>query len=122
MIMGTFQQTIKRPFTLSGVGVHTGKSVNLTVRPASGNNGYLFKRIDIDGAPTVKADADLVVDVSRGTTLMQHGVKVSTVEHLLAALVGCEIDNALIDLDSQEVPIMDGSSGMFVDAIVDAGV
>ncbi len=122
MIMGTFQQTIKRPFTLSGVGVHTGKSVNLTVRPASGNNGYLFKRIDIDGAPTVKADADLVVDVSRGTTLMQHGVKVSTVEHLLAALVGCEIDNVLIDLDSQEVPIMDGSSGMFVDAIVDAGV
>jgi UDP-3-O-[3-hydroxymyristoyl] N-acetylglucosamine deacetylase/3-hydroxyacyl-[acyl-carrier-protein] dehydratase len=120
--MGVFQQTISKAFTLSGVGVHSGESVNLTVRPAPGNHGYIFKRIDVEGEPTVKADADLVVDVSRGTTLMQHGVKVSTVEHLLAAFVGTEVDNVLIELDAQEVPIMDGSSSMFVEAIIDAGI
>lgn len=120
--MHEFQQTIKRPFTLSGIGVHTGESVNLTVKPAPGNHGYIFKRMDLEGEPLVKADVDLVSDVSRGTTLMKNGVKVSTVEHLLAALVGTEVDNVLIELDSQEVPIMDGSSRMFVDAILDAGM
>jgi UDP-3-O-[3-hydroxymyristoyl] N-acetylglucosamine deacetylase/3-hydroxyacyl-[acyl-carrier-protein] dehydratase len=120
--MGLYQQTIKKPFTLSGVGVHTGISVNITVNPAAGNHGYLFKRIDLEGEPTVKADVDFVVDVSRGTTLMRNGVKICTVEHLLAALVGSEIDNALIELDAPEVPIMDGSSRVFVDAIIDAGI
>jgi UDP-3-O-[3-hydroxymyristoyl] N-acetylglucosamine deacetylase/3-hydroxyacyl-[acyl-carrier-protein] dehydratase len=120
--MSEYQQTLKRPFTLSGIGVHTGQSVNLTIRPAPGNHGYIFKRLDIEGEPLVKADVDNVVDVSRGTTLFQNGAKVSTVEHLLAALVGTEIDNALIELDAQEVPIMDGSSHMFVEAILDAGI
>ena len=120
--MSDFQRTIKSSVSLSGVGVHTGQSVNLTIRPADGNHGFVFKRIDLEGEPTIKADVDNVVDVSRGTTLMSRGAKVSTVEHLLAALVGTEIDNALIELDAQEVPIMDGSSRMFVDAILDSGV
>src|SRR6186997_999098 len=120
--MNEYQQTLKRAFTLSGVGVHTGESVNMTVRPAHGNYGYVFKRLDIEGEPIIKADVDMVTDVSRGTTLSQNGTKVVTVEHLLAALVGSEIDNALIELDGPEVPIMDGSSAMFVEAILDSGI
>src|SRR5437773_9212450 len=120
--MNEFQQTLKRSFTLSGVGVHTGESVNMTVKPAPGNHGYVFKRLDLEGEPRIKADVDFVTDVSRGTTLTQHGARVITVEHLLAALVGSEIDNALIELDGEEVPIMDGSSGMFVEAILDSGI
>lgn len=120
--MKEFQRTIKKPFTLSGVGVHTGISANLTVRPAQGNHGYVFKRVDLENEPTIKADVDFVTDVSRGTTLTQNGAKVMTVEHLLAALIGSEIDNVLIELDGPEVPILDGSSRMFVDAIVDSGI
>jgi UDP-3-O-[3-hydroxymyristoyl] N-acetylglucosamine deacetylase/3-hydroxyacyl-[acyl-carrier-protein] dehydratase len=120
--MKEFQRTIKKPFTLSGVGVHTGISANLTVRPAPGNHGYIFRRVDLENEPTIKADVDFVTDVSRGTTLTQSGAKVMTVEHLLAALIGSEIDNVLIELDGPEVPILDGSSRMFVDAIVDSGI
>ncbi|HYV91381.1 MAG TPA: bifunctional UDP-3-O-[3-hydroxymyristoyl] N-acetylglucosamine deacetylase/3-hydroxyacyl-ACP dehydratase [Chitinophagales bacterium] len=120
--MNEFQQTLKRSFTLSGVGVHTGESVNMTVKPAPGNHGYVFKRIDLDGEPSIKADVDLVNDVARGTTIALNGARVVTVEHLLAALVGTEIDNALIELDGPEVPIMDGSSRMFVEAIIDSGI
>jgi len=120
--MSHYQRTLKKPFTLSGIGVHTGESANLTVKPAPGNHGYVFKRIDLEGEPSIKADVDYVTDVSRGTTLTQNGAKVLTVEHLLAALVGTEVDNALIELDGLEVPILDGSSGMFVDAIIDSGI
>ncbi|MEO5673556.1 MAG: bifunctional UDP-3-O-[3-hydroxymyristoyl] N-acetylglucosamine deacetylase/3-hydroxyacyl-ACP dehydratase [Chitinophagales bacterium] len=119
--MSEFQQTLKSSFTLSGIGVHTGESVNMTVKPAPGNTGYVFRRIDLEGKPSIKADVDLVNDVSRGTTISQNGARVVTVEHLLAALVGCEIHNALIELDGPEVPIMDGSSRMFVEAIIDSG-
>ncbi|MFI5134961.1 MAG: bifunctional UDP-3-O-[3-hydroxymyristoyl] N-acetylglucosamine deacetylase/3-hydroxyacyl-ACP dehydratase, partial [Chitinophagales bacterium] len=119
--MNQYQHTLKKSFTLSGIGVHTGESANLTVKPAPGNHGYVFKRVDLEGEPSVKADVDFVTDVSRGTTLAQNGAKVVTVEHLLAALVGTEIDNALIELDGPEVPILDGSSGIFVEAILDAG-
>src|SRR6185295_2089811 len=120
--MTEFQQTLKRSFTLSGIGVHTGESVNMTVKPAPGNRGYVFKRMDLEGEPCIKADVDFVNDVSRGTTIAQNGARVVTVEHLLAALVGTEIDNALIELDGPEVPIMDGSSRMFVEAILDSGI
>ncbi len=120
--MSEFQRTLKRSFTLTGVGVHTGESVNMTVKPAAGNTGYIFKRMDLDGEPCIKADVDLVNDVSRGTTISQNGARVVTVEHLLAALVGCEVDNAIVELDGPEVPIMDGSSGMFVEAILDSGI
>src|SRR5262245_25517901 len=117
--MVEFQRTIKKSVTLSGVGVHTGESANLTLKPAPGNHGYVFKRIDLEGEPTIKADVDFVSDVSRGTAISQNGAKVLTVEHLLAALVGTEIDNVLIELDGPEVPILDGSSRMFVESIID---
>jgi UDP-3-O-[3-hydroxymyristoyl] N-acetylglucosamine deacetylase / 3-hydroxyacyl-[acyl-carrier-protein] dehydratase len=116
------QTTIKEPITVSGVGLHTGKHVNLTFRPAPENHGYKFRRIDIDGHPVIDADVDLVVDTSRGTTLSQHGVKVSTTEHALAALVGTQVDNVMIDLDGPEVPILDGSSKPYIDAILRAGI
>ena len=120
--MNSFQKTIAHAFTLSGIGLHTGLSVNLTVKPANGNHGYIFCRTDLEDTPFIKADVDNVSDVSRGTTLAVNGASVSTVEHLLAALVGTEVDNALIELDGPEVPILDGSSRMFVDAIIDAGI
>ena len=117
-----YQKTIKKPVTVSGVGLHTGENVSLTFRPAPPNHGYKFKRIDIEEKPVINADVDLVVDVSRGTTLEQNGVRVSTVEHALAALVGLTIDNVLIELDSQEVPILDGSSQLFMEALMGAGI
>lgn len=120
--MQAYQQTIKRPFTLSGVGIHTGETANVTVCPAPGNYGIVFRRIDLENKPCIKADVDLVSDVSRGTTLGFNGVRVMTVEHLLAALAGCEIDNVLIDIDGPEVPILDGSSRLFTEAIIDAGI
>ncbi len=104
------QTTIKNPVTISGVGLHTGKHVNLTFRPAPANHGYKFRRIDLSGQPLIDADVDNVVDTSRGTTLSQNGAKISTTEHALAALVGTEVDNVIIDVDGPEVPIMDGSS------------
>jgi len=116
------QTTIKNPVTISGVGLHTGKHVNLTFRPAPANHGYKFRRIDLTGQPIIDADVDNVVDTSRGTTLSQNGAKISTTEHALAALVGTEIDNVLIDVDGPEVPIMDGSSKPYMDAIHIAGV
>lgn len=115
------QRTIKTAVTISGVGLHTGKKVNLTIKPAPANHGYKFQRIDLPEQPVIEADVDLVVDTSRGTTLGKNGVKVCTVEHVLAALVGCQVDNALIELDGPEVPIMDGSAMPFVQAIQSAG-
>lgn len=120
--MGQFQKTIEAPVTVSGVGLHTGLKVNLTFRPAPANHGYLFKRIDLPGCPVIRADVDNVVDVSRGTTLEEKGARVSTVEHVLAALVGLEVDNVMMELDAAEMPIMDGSSLSFVDALLEAGI
>lgn len=117
-----YQHTIQQPITIQGTGLHTGQAVNLTFHPAPPNHGYKFKRIDLPNQPMIKADADYVVEVQRGTTLEYRGVKVSTIEHALAALVGLEIDNVLIELDSQEVPIMDGSAKPFVDALLKAGI
>lgn len=116
-----YQHTIKQQITVSGVGLHTGEKVNMTFCPAPINHGYKFKRVDLPGQPVVNADCDLVVDVSRGTTLEQNGARVSTVEHVLAALVGLRVDNVMIELDAQETPIMDGSARYFVEAILKAG-
>lgn len=116
------QTTIKNPVTVSGVGLHTGAKVNLTFKPAPANHGFKFKRIDLDGQPVIDADVDNVVDTSRGTTLSQNGAKISTTEHALAALVGTEIDNIMIEVDGPEVPIMDGSSRPYIDAILKAGI
>lgn len=115
------QTTLKSPVTLSGVGLHTGASVTLTFHPAPENHGYKFRRVDMDGQPIIEADCDLVTDTSRGTTLEKKGAKVSTVEHVLAALVGSEIDNVMMDIDGPEMPIMDGSSRPFMDAFAKAG-
>lgn len=115
------QTTLKGPVTLSGVGLHTGAVVNMTLQPAAENHGYKFKRLDIEGQPIVDADVDNVVDTSRGTTIEQNGARVYTVEHILAALAGLEIDNVLIELDGPEIPIMDGSAEIFVDEITKTG-
>src|SRR6201998_4155295 len=119
--MNVKQRTIKAPVSVSGVGLHTGESVTMTFNPAPENHGYKFRRVDVVGAPVIDADVDNVTDTSRGTTISQNGASVSTVEHVLAALVGLEIDNVLIDVDGPETPIMDGSSIQFVDAILEAG-
>ena len=114
--MSVKQRTLKAPVKFIGVGLHTGEKVNLEVCPAPENHGYKFQRVDLEGEPVIKADCDLVVATDRGTTLEYKGARVYTTEHLLAAIYGCEIDNALIKLDGPEVPIMDGSSMLFVEA------
>ena len=116
------QQTLKGPVTLHGVGLHTGKEVTMTMKPANPGFGIRFQRIDIPEKPIVKADVDFVVDTSRGTTIDYNGARVSTIEHTLAALVGLGIDNVLIEMDGPEVPILDGSSKQFMDAIESAGI
>jgi len=115
------QQTIKKSVTISGVGLHTGVQTTLTFMPAKPNHGIKFQRVDLPGSPIIDADCDRVVDVSRGTTLEQSGARVSTVEHTLAACVGLEIDNVLIQIDGPEAPIMDGSSIQFVQVLKEAG-
>ena len=119
--MNIKQHTIKKSVTLSGVGLHTGVEANMTFLPAKPGHGIKFQRIDLPGQPIVNADADNVVDISRGTTIEQSGARVATVEHTLAALVGLEIDNVLIQLDGPEPPIMDGSSIQFVEILKQAG-
>ena len=120
--MTDMQKTLKDSVKLSGIGLHTGEKVNITILPAAENHGFKFQRVDIEGQPTIKADCDLVVATDRGTTLEENGARVYTTEHLLAALVGMEVDNALIQIDGPEVPIMDGSSWLFVEAIEKAGL
>ncbi|ABG58314.1 bifunctional UDP-3-O-[3-hydroxymyristoyl] N-acetylglucosamine deacetylase/3-hydroxyacyl-ACP dehydratase [Cytophaga hutchinsonii] len=115
--MYTKQHTIKAPVKVSGVGLHTGAQVNLTFVPAPINHGILFKRVDLPDQPVVECDVDNVVDVSRGTSIEKNGARINTVEHALAALVGLQIDNILIELDGPEIPIMDGSSLPFIEAI-----
>lgn len=119
--MADKQRTLKEAVKLTGIGLHTGEKVNLEICPAPDNHGYKFQRIDVEGQPLIKADADLVVGTDRGTTLEQNGVRVYTTEHVLAALYGMQVDNALIKIDGPEIPIMDGSSWMFVEAIEKAG-
>lgn len=120
--MSTKQKTISKDISLSGVGLHTGEKATVTFKAAGENHGYVFQRVDIEGKPTIKADADLVVDTSRGTTIEQNGARVHTTEHLLAAAYGLEIDNLLIEIDGPEVPIMDGSATYFLQALRKAGI
>jgi UDP-3-O-[3-hydroxymyristoyl] N-acetylglucosamine deacetylase/3-hydroxyacyl-[acyl-carrier-protein] dehydratase len=120
--MRTQQATIKKSISVSGVGLHTGVSATITFHPAPTNHWFVFKRIDLEGQPLIKVDADNVADTARGTTLQANGAKISTTEHVLAALIGLQIDNVLIEVDGPEVPIMDGSSKPFVDALIDAGI
>jgi UDP-3-O-[3-hydroxymyristoyl] N-acetylglucosamine deacetylase/3-hydroxyacyl-[acyl-carrier-protein] dehydratase len=119
--MNAKQRTIKADVSVSGSGLHTGRPVTMTFKPAPENHGYKFRRIDIEGQPIIDADVDNVTDTSRGTTISQNGASVHTVEHVLAALVGLEVDNVMIELDGPETPIMDGSSIKFIDALEEAG-
>jgi UDP-3-O-[3-hydroxymyristoyl] N-acetylglucosamine deacetylase/3-hydroxyacyl-[acyl-carrier-protein] dehydratase len=118
--MNNKQHTISKSVTLSGVGLHTGVLTNMTFLPAASNHGIKFQRIDLPGQPIADADVDYVVDTSRGTTIEHNGARINTVEHVMASLVGLEIDNVLIQLDGPEPPIMDGSSIKFVEALKDA--
>jgi len=116
------QHTLNAAISISGTGLHTGIKVDMTLKPANPGFGYQFQRIDLPGQPVIKADCDLVTDTSRGTTLEDQGAKVSTVEHVLAALVGMGIDNCLVEVNGPEIPIIDGSSEPFVEIIEEAGV
>jgi UDP-3-O-[3-hydroxymyristoyl] N-acetylglucosamine deacetylase/3-hydroxyacyl-[acyl-carrier-protein] dehydratase len=115
------QRTIKEPATISGVGLHTGKKTNLTFKPAPENHGFKFQRVDLPGKPIIDADVDNVVDTARGTTLEQNGGRISTTEHVLAAMVGMELDNVLLEVDGPEIPIMDGSAFLFMKLIEQTG-
>ncbi|MFY9244094.1 MAG: bifunctional UDP-3-O-[3-hydroxymyristoyl] N-acetylglucosamine deacetylase/3-hydroxyacyl-ACP dehydratase [Polaribacter sp.] len=120
--MSKKQKTIKSEITLSGVGLHTGNTVSMTLKPAPVNHGFAFVRVDLEGKPTIEAIAEYVVNTQRGTNLEKRGVQVQTSEHVLAAAVGLDIDNLLIELNASEPPIMDGSSKYFVEALEKAGI
>ena len=116
------QKTIKKAVSVKGLGLHTGREVNLTFRPAPVNHGYVFKRTDLEGSPEIPADVKFVTDTSRGTTLERNNASVQTIEHVLSSLAGLEIDNAIIEMDGPETPIMDGSARYFVEALIEAGI
>jgi UDP-3-O-[3-hydroxymyristoyl] N-acetylglucosamine deacetylase len=116
------QRTLKNAIRVTGVGLHTGEKITLTLRPAAINTGIIFRRVDLPRPVDIKACASNVIDTKLSTTLGQDGVKVSTVEHLLSAMAGLGIDNAYVDLSAAEVPIMDGSAGPFVFLLQSAGL
>ena len=116
------QHTISKSISISGTGLHTGVLVDMTLNPANPGFGYQFQRVDLPNQPIIKADCDLVTDTSRGTTLQVGDAKISTVEHILAALVGLGVDNVLIQVNGPEIPIIDGSSSPFIEKIEAAGV
>lgn len=120
--MNVKQKTIKGEISVKGVGLHTGANVTLTFCPAPDNHGFKFQRTDLPGEPIVDADCDNVTDTARGTTITQNGASISTVEHVMASLVGMDLDNVLLKLDGPETPIMDGSSIKFIEALEEIGV
>lgn len=120
--MADKQRTLKQEITLEGIGLHTGQKTTLTIKPAPENHWYKFKRVDLEGNPVIKADVDYLHTTMRGTSLKQNGAEVHTTEHILAALYGLMIDNALIEIDGPEIPILDGSSKHFVETIKNAGI
>ena len=111
------QKTISKEVSLNGVGLHTGEDVKITFKPAPVNSGFTFQRIDLEGQPIIAADANYVTNTQRGTVLEKNGVTIQTCEHVLAACVGLDLDNVLIELNAAEPPIMDGSSKFFVEAL-----
>ena len=115
------QSTIKTPVSVSGVGLHTGRNVTLTFKPAEANHGFRFQRVDLPDQPVIAADVKLVISTNRGTTLKSGEAQVSTVEHVLSALTGLNYDNVLLEIDGPEMPIMNGTSMPFVEALQKAG-
>ncbi len=120
--MSKKQKTIQNEVTLSGVGLHTGNEVTMVFKPAPENHGFAFKRVDLEGEPVIEAKADYVTNTQRGTNLEKNGVQIQTSEHVLAAAVGLDIDNLLIEVNASEPPIMDGSSKFFIEALEKAGI
>ena len=120
--MSKKQKTIHSEISLSGVGLHTGNNVTMTLKPAPVNHGFSFVRVDLEGKPIIEAKAEYVVNTQRGTNLEKNGVQIQTSEHVLAAAVGLDIDNLIIEINASEPPIMDGSSKFFVEAIEKAGI
>lgn len=116
------QRTIENEVSLEGVGLHTGANVKLIFKSGAPNTGFVFERIDLEGNPKIEADANFVTNTQRGTCMEKNGVTIQTCEHVLAALVGLDIDNAIIQLDASEPPIMDGSSKFFIEALEKAGI
>ena len=116
------QHTLAGSITLQGKGLHTGKNVTLTLKPANENTGFVFVRVDLEGNPVIEAEASYVTSTERGTVLEKKGVKIQTCEHILAALVGMNLDNVIMELDAPEPPIMDGSAKYFVEAIEKVGI
>jgi UDP-3-O-[3-hydroxymyristoyl] N-acetylglucosamine deacetylase/3-hydroxyacyl-[acyl-carrier-protein] dehydratase len=116
------QQTLNRSASFSGIGLHSGNRVNMTILPAPANSGVRFRRVDLEGKPEIEARVENVAETNRSTTLAKGNVKIHTVEHVLAALAGCGIDNAVIELDANEPPIADGSSREFCKIIQSAGI
>lgn len=116
------QKTIKRAFNIEGKGLHTGKHISVQFYPAEINTGIVFKRSDIEGQPSIQAIADYVVDTSRGTTLSNGTFLIKTIEHLLAAITSLSIDNIIIDMNCEEVPILDGSAGQYVQHFKNIGI
>ena len=116
------QLTLKAPFTLCGKGLHSGLEITVTFNPAPENHGYKFQRIDIDGMPVIDAVAENVVDTTRGTVLGKKDIKISTVEHALAALYASGIDNCLIQVNAPEMPILDGSAIRYIEEIERASI
>ena len=116
------QKTIKKPVSIEGVGLHTGKKVKMTLKPAPEHYGFKFVRVDLEGKPEIEASAQLVSKTERGTVLEKNGVQIHTTEHVLAALTGMDIDNCIIELDASEPPIKDGSAKFFVEMIEKAGI
>ena len=120
--MSEKQRTLAREISLKGKGLHTGINVTITFKPAPANHGYKFCRVDLPGKPVIDALAEYVTETSRGTTLHQNNASVSTIEHVLAAFHGMKVDNALIELNGTEAPVMGGASLKFVEAIKEAGI
>lgn len=120
--MSDKQKTLAGELTLNGVGLHTGREVSMKLKPAPADTGFVFIRTDLEGMPHVEADANYVTSTERGTTIEKKGVRIHTTEHLLAALTGMDLDNVYIEIDNSEVPILDGSSKLFVEAIEKTGV
>lgn len=120
--MSQNQKTIQNEVTLTGVGLHTGKKVSMTFKPAAPNQGFAFMRVDLEGSPVIEAQACFVTNTQRGTNLEKNGVSINTSEHVLAAAYALGIDNLMIELDAPEPPIMDGSSKFFVEALEKAGI
>jgi UDP-3-O-[3-hydroxymyristoyl] N-acetylglucosamine deacetylase/3-hydroxyacyl-[acyl-carrier-protein] dehydratase len=116
------QKTIKNEISLKGVGLHTGNEVTMTFKPAPANHGFAFVRTDLEGFPIVEAQACYVTATERGTNLEKNGVAINTSEHVLAAAVGLDLDNLIIELNAPEPPIMDGSSKFFIEALEKAGI